>query len=47
LRPGGERNVAAAHPTDRRLHRCAAPRQYGRGMARVRAELNHHPGDHR
>jgi hypothetical protein len=47
LRFGGERNVAAAHPTDRRFRRCAAPRQYGRGMAPRRAALNHHRGDHR
>jgi hypothetical protein len=47
LRLGGERNVAAAHPTDRRFRRCAAPRQHGRGMARRRAALNHHRGDHR
>src|SRR5713226_7350195 len=26
LRTGGERNLAAAHPTDRRCRRCAAPR---------------------
>lgn len=47
LRTGGERNLAAAHPTDRRFRRRAAPRQYGRGMARRRAALNHHRGDHR
>jgi hypothetical protein len=47
LRTGGERNLAAAHPTDRRCRRCAAPRQHGRGMARRRAALNHHRGDHR
>jgi hypothetical protein len=47
LRSGGERNVAAAHPTDRRCHRCAAPRQHGRGMAHRRAARNHHRGDHR
>jgi hypothetical protein len=46
LRIGGERNVAAAHPTDRRFRRCAAPRQHGRGMARRRAALHHHRGDH-
>ncbi len=47
LRVGGERNLAAAHPTDRRTRRCAAPRQHGRGMARRRAALNHHRGDSR
>jgi hypothetical protein len=47
LRLGGERNVATAHPTDRRFRRCAAPRQHGRDMARRRAALNHHRGDHR
>lgn len=47
LRVGGERNLAAAHPTDRRFRRCAAPRQHGRGMARCRAALNQHRGDHR
>jgi hypothetical protein len=47
LRLGGERNVAAAHPTDRRFRRCAAPRQHGRGMARRRAARNHHRGDNR
>jgi hypothetical protein len=47
LRTGGERNVAAAHSTDRCFRRCAAPRQHGRGMARRRAALNHHRGDHR
>jgi len=47
LRAGGERNVAAAHPTDRRCHRCAAPRQHGRGLACRRAARNHHRGDQR
>ena len=48
LRAGGERNVAAAQPSaDRRFRHCAAPRQYGRGMARRRVALNHHRGDHR
>jgi Tfp pilus assembly protein PilX len=48
LRAGGERLLAAAHyPTDRCCHRCAAPRQHGRGMARRRAARNHHRGDHR
>ncbi len=47
LRAGGERNLAAAHPTDRRFRRRAAPRQHGRGMARRRAALNHDRGDHR
>jgi hypothetical protein len=47
LRTGGERNVAAAHPTDRRFRRCAAPRQHGRGLACRRAARNHHRGDHR
>jgi len=47
LRLGGERNVATAHPTDRRFRRCAAPRQHGRDLARRRAALNHHRGDHR
>lgn len=47
LKAGGERNLAAADPTDRRFRRCAAPRQHGRGMARRRAALNHHRGDHR
>jgi hypothetical protein len=46
LRIGGERNVAAAHPTDRRFRCCAAPRQHGRGMARRRAALHHNRGDH-
>jgi len=47
LRAGGERNVAAAHPTDRRFRRCATPRQHGRGMACRRAARYHHRGDHR
>jgi hypothetical protein len=47
VRAGGERNLAAARPTDRRFRRCAAPRQHGRGMARRRAALSHHRGDHR
>jgi hypothetical protein len=47
LRAGGERIVAAAHPTDRRFRRCATPRQHGRGMACRRAARNHHRGDHR
>lgn len=47
LRAGGERNVAAAHPTDRRFGRCAAPRQHGRGMARRRAALHHTRGESR
>jgi len=47
LRAGGERNLAAAHPTDRRFRRCAAPRQHGRGMARRRVALNHHRGETR
>ncbi len=47
LRSGGERNVAAAHDTDRRFRRRAARRQHARGMARRRAALNHHRGDHR
>jgi hypothetical protein len=45
LKAGGELNLAAAHPTDRRCRRCAAPRQHSRGMARRRAALNHHRGD--
>jgi hypothetical protein len=45
LRVGGERNVTAAHPTDRRFRRCAVPRQHGRGMACRRAALNHHRGN--
>jgi hypothetical protein len=47
LRVGGERNLAAAHPTDRLFRRCATPRQHGRGMACRRAALSHHRGDHR
>ena len=47
VRAGGERNVAAAHPIDRRFRRCAAPRQHGRGMAHRRAALSQHRGDHR
>jgi hypothetical protein len=47
LKAGGERNVAAAHPTDRRCRRCAALRQHGRGMARRRTALHHNRGDHR
>jgi hypothetical protein len=47
LRTGGERNVAAAHSTDRCFRRCATPRQHGRGMAYRRAALNYHRGDHR
>jgi hypothetical protein len=47
LRAGGERNLAAAHPTDRLFRRCATPRQHGRGMACRRAARNHHRGDHR
>jgi hypothetical protein len=47
LRLGGERNVATAHPADRRFRHGAAPRQYGRDLARRRAVLNHHRGDHR
>jgi hypothetical protein len=47
LRGGGERNVATAHPTDRRFRRGAAPRQHGRDLARRRAALYHHRGDHR
>jgi hypothetical protein len=47
LKAGGERNVAAAHPTDRRCRRRAASRQHGRGMARRRAARNQHRGDHR
>jgi hypothetical protein len=47
LRPGGERNVATAYHPDRRFRRCAAPRQHGRDLARRRAALNHHRGDHR
>ena len=47
LRAGGERSVAAAHPTDRCFCRCAAPRQHGRGMARRRAALPHYKGDTR
>src|ERR1017187_8871919 len=45
LRPGGERNVAAAYHTNRRFGRCAAPRQHARGMARRRAALNHLRGE--
>jgi hypothetical protein len=47
LKTGGERQVAAAHRTDRRFRRCAAPRQHARGMAHLRAALNHRRGDHR
>jgi hypothetical protein len=47
VRAGGEPNLAAAHPTDRRFRRRAAPRQHGRGMAGRRAALNHRRGDHR
>jgi hypothetical protein len=47
LKSGGERHVTAAHRTDRRFRRCTAPRQHARGMARRRAALNQHRGDHR
>jgi hypothetical protein len=47
LRIGGECNLTAAHPTDRRFRRCAASRQHGRDMAPRRAALNRHRGDHR
>jgi hypothetical protein len=47
LKAGGERNLAAAHPTDRRFRRCAALRQHGRGMAPRRTALHHNRGDQR
>jgi hypothetical protein len=47
LRTGGERNLAAAQPTDRRLRRCSAPRQHGRGMARRRAAPHYTRGESR
>jgi len=47
LRAGGERYIATAHDTDRRFRRGPAPSQHGRGMARRRAALDHHRGDHR